>query len=143
MLGRLVGELDLTEEQQEAFHDLMIAHHEERKGEIEALQAARLALMEQTMADQVDEGAIRAASAEVAAVEADLALARAELLQQVREILTPEQWAEAKTLFAEHREELQRRRAEYGEYGESGGWGHKRHGGRRTRTPASPSEGQN
>jgi Spy/CpxP family protein refolding chaperone len=137
MLGRMVGELDLTEEQREAFHDLMIAHHEERKGDIEALQTARLALMEQTVADVLDEGAIRAASADVASVEADLAVARAEFLQQVRGILAPEQWEEAKALFAEHREELKRRRAEYGE---SGGWGHGRKGGRRTKAPVSPSQ---
>jgi Spy/CpxP family protein refolding chaperone len=137
MLGRMVGELDLTEDQQEQFHDLMIAHHEERQGDIEALQTARLALMEQVMADELDEAAIRAASADLAVIEADLNVARAGFMQQVRGILTPEQWEEAKGLFAEHMEKLEQRRAEFGKYG---GGQQKRHGQRRYRAPSSPSE---
>ena len=139
MLGRLVGELDLTEDQQEAFHELMATHHEERQGDIEALRSARLALMEEVMAPELDEAAIRAASADVAAIEADLNVARAGFMQQVRGILTPEQWEKAQQLFAEHLEKLEERQAESGAPGE---WGQKRHGQRRHRAPSSPSDGQ-
>ena len=137
MLGRLVGELDLTEDQQDAFHELMTTHHEERQGDIEALKTARLALMKQAMADELDEAAIRAASADLAAIEADLNVARAEFMQQVRGILTPEQWEQAQALFAEHMEKLEQRQA-----GSPGEYGQKRHGQRRQRAPSSPSDGQ-
>ena len=53
------------------------------------------------MADTVDEAAIRARSAEVAAVEADVAVSRAKLRNQVIQILTPEQRAEANRFQAE------------------------------------------
>jgi Spy/CpxP family protein refolding chaperone len=139
MLGHLVGELDLTEDQQAAFHELMATHHEERQGDMEALQTARLALMEQVMADELDEAAIRIASADVAAIEADLNVARAEFMQQVFGILTPEQQEKAKELFAEHKEILEQRRAESGSPGE---YGQKRHGQRRQRAPYAPSDGQ-
>jgi periplasmic protein CpxP/Spy len=57
--------------------------------------AARGALEAAIMADTVDEAGIRARSAEVAAVEADVAVSRAKLRNQVFQILTPEQRAEA------------------------------------------------
>jgi Spy/CpxP family protein refolding chaperone len=111
-LGRLVERLDLTEEQRAEVHALMEEHHESFQDEIEQLHTARLALMEQSTASEFDEMAIRAAAEEVATIEVELQVARAQLLQQVLQLLTPEQQEEARRMLDAHRERLQIRMQE-------------------------------
>ena len=59
----------------------------------------------------VDENEIRARVSEASAVEADFAVLRARVHEQVYQVLTPEQQAKAKTLQAER----QKKRAERAE----------------------------
>ena len=59
----------------------------------------------------VDENEIRARVSEASAVEADFAILRARIHEQVYQVLTPEQQAKAKTLQAER----QKRRSERAE----------------------------
>ncbi len=56
----------------------------------------------------VDENEVRARVTELAAVQADFAVLRARIHEQVYQVLTPEQQAKAKTLQAER----QKRRSE-------------------------------
>ena len=62
--------------------------------------AAREALHAATTSPSFDEGLVRAKAAELAAVEADLAVSRARIFADVFQILTPEQQAKAKELSA-------------------------------------------
>ena len=75
---------------------------ESHDGEVKALNdrafAAHQAVQLAVMADVFDEGAIRAKSADLAAVEADLAVSRGRIRSEVFQILTPEQRAKAKEL---------------------------------------------
>ena len=104
--------LDLTEVQKEQIHELFSSQREQGRAAHEALRTARTTLRDAIHAGTLDEGAIRAASADVAALEADQAVARAEVFQAVRQILTPEQQAKLDELKAEHAERRAGRRAE-------------------------------
>lgn len=100
-MGRLVERLDLTEAQRDEIHGVLEARREAGAGAREEMRAARKALFEQIHAEETDEGAIRQAAADVAALEADLAVERSLTLQEVRNVLTPEQRAEARQFFDE------------------------------------------
>jgi periplasmic protein CpxP/Spy len=58
----------------------------------------RRALRTLIQADTIDEAAIRAQSAKVAAIEADLAVQRAHSAQDFRKVLTPEQLQKFKAM---------------------------------------------
>lgn len=89
----LVERLDLTDDQQDRFQAMMERHREEMEPAMERRRSAREALADQVHAESFDEAAIRAAAADLAVIEADLAVARAMHVREVRQILTPEQWS--------------------------------------------------
>jgi Spy/CpxP family protein refolding chaperone len=88
---------------------------QERRAELrilrERMRAARRAVADAT-ANTGGEAAIRASSAELARVEADLAVFRADVRRQVMAVLTPEQQARAKALRTCVREQLERLRGQ-------------------------------
>ena len=105
-LGGILGpipleRLGLTEAQNQQVRALVDSNQEAQRALRDRAFTAREALEAAIMSDTVDETSIRARSAEVAAVEADVAVSRAKLRNQVFQILTPEQRAEAKRLQAE------------------------------------------
>jgi len=117
-VAHLFEALDLTEAQKEQVHELFSERREEGKAAREALRTARMSLKEAIHGESLDEGAIRSAAAQVASLEADQAVARAETFQAVRQILTPEQQAqleEMKTKRMERRSERRERRRERGD----------------------------
>ena len=61
------------------------------KAGLKQLVSERRALRDKIRAEQVDESGIRAQSAKVAVVEADLAVQRAHIAHDLRAVLTPEQ----------------------------------------------------
>jgi protein CpxP len=63
--------------------------------------AARQALQAAITAETFDETTIRSRSTEVAAVEADMAVARARIRAEVLQVLTPEQQAQLKQMEAQ------------------------------------------
>jgi periplasmic protein CpxP/Spy len=93
--------LNLTEAQHEQVRTIAEGGQEAQRALHDRAFATRGALEAAIMADTVDEAAIRARSAEVAAIEADVAVSRAKLRNQVFQILTPEQRAEANRFQAE------------------------------------------
>jgi len=86
---RMATELGLSAQQQQ---DIKAVFQKERPQlQMKQLMVERRALRTLIHADTVDEAAIRAQSAKVEAIQADLAVQRALTGQQVRKLLTPEQ----------------------------------------------------
>ncbi len=106
MMGRMVSHLDLDEGQKQALHEQMQANHEEMAAVMEQMHVARQALAQAIHAPDFDEAAIRAAADGTAAVEGDLAVARAQMLRQVRDILTSEQQEKLESMLSEHFAEM-------------------------------------
>jgi Spy/CpxP family protein refolding chaperone len=122
-LERLFERLDLSDEQQAEVEQLVAGHRDGMRPRLELLRDKRQALHEQIHAETFDESAIRTAAAELAEVEADVAVARGDVLQQLRGVLTPEQAAEMQELIEQRQQRFQ----------EGPGKGrrhfHRRHGG--------------
>jgi len=100
MLGR---ELNLTDTQRDQMKAIADSHKDEWKALADRERAARTAVNDLVMADTIDEAAIRQKSAEVAAVDADAAVARAHAHAEVSQILTTDQKAQLKTLTSQRR----------------------------------------
>jgi len=103
--------LDLTDAQREQVRGIMTARQADFKAIGERLRTAHEAQRQAVTRVPVDENEIRARVSEASAAEADFAILRARIHEQVYQVLTPEQQAKAKTLAAER----QKRRAERGE----------------------------
>ena len=102
MLGR---ELNLTDTQKDQIKAIADSHKDEWKALADRERAARTAVNDLVLADTIDEAAIRQKSAEMAAVDADAAVARAHAHAEVFQILTADQKAQLKAL----RDKRQRR----------------------------------
>jgi Spy/CpxP family protein refolding chaperone len=98
MLGR---QLNLTDAQRDQIKAIGQSHTDEWKALADRERAARTALNAAVTADAIDEAAIRQKSAEVAAVDADMAVARAHAHAEVLQILTADQKAQLKALTAQ------------------------------------------
>ena len=103
MLGR---ELNLTDAQRDQIKAIADSHKTEWQALAQRERTARMALNDAITADAVDEAAIRQKSSEVAAVEADLAVARAHAHAEVLQVLSP---AQKTTLQEMKQRHLQRR----------------------------------
>ena len=108
--GMLASRLGLSDTQRSQIKGILQAHGDELRGLGDKAMAAREALNDAIDSGTVDEAAIRARSAEVAAVEADMAVTRAQIEAQVFQVLTPDQQAKAKTLEAQRKERMERMR---------------------------------
>jgi periplasmic protein CpxP/Spy len=104
-------QLDLTAEQREQVRAVFQQHRAELQAIGERAAAARRTLRDAEIAEPLNEGVIRAKAAELAAVEADAAVLRAQVHGEVFRLLTPEQQAKARTL-REQREARQKQRQE-------------------------------
>jgi protein CpxP len=99
VLGPLgLERLGLNDSQREQVRVIMQTHDQELMALNGQSCTAHQALELAVMADTFDEGAIRARSADVASVEADLAVTRARVRSEVFQMLTPEQRAMAKEM---------------------------------------------
>jgi Spy/CpxP family protein refolding chaperone len=92
-----VGRLGLSAEQREQVRNILQGRAAEFKNLGVQMRTARRAVNDAIANDEA-EAAIRAASAELAKVEADMAVLRAGVRKQVFGVLTPEQQAKAKDL---------------------------------------------
>lgn len=88
---KMAAELGLTADQSRAIEDIFKKNRPLAEPLVKQLASERRALRALIHAETVDEAAIRAQSAKVAAVEADLAVKRAHGAQEIRKLLTPEQ----------------------------------------------------
>jgi periplasmic protein CpxP/Spy len=98
LAGLPLRELNLTDAQREQVRQIVDSRQQETRAIGERAMAAHEALRAATTSPSFDEGLVRAKAAEVAAVDADMAVARARIFADVFQILTPEQQAKAKEL---------------------------------------------
>ena len=110
MLPMLARELNITDAQKAQIKTIADSHRDEWKAFGDRARTAHEALQQAVTADSVDEALIRQRSAEVAAVEADMAVARARTHAEVFQLLTPEQKTQAKTLQSTREERMKERR---------------------------------
>ena len=110
MLPMLARELNITDAQKAQIKTIADSHRDEWKALGDRARTAHEALQHAVTADTVDEGLIRQRSAEVAAVEADMNVARARTHAEVFQLLTPEQKTQAKTLQSTAGERMRERR---------------------------------
>ena len=94
MLPRLGREIGLTDAQRDQIKSIADSHKEEWKTLADRARTAHTALNAAVTADTLDESLIRQKSSEVAAVDADMAVARAHAHSEVFKILTTEQKAQ-------------------------------------------------
>jgi periplasmic protein CpxP/Spy len=111
MLPMLARELNITDAQKAQIKTIADSHRDEWKALGDRARTAHQALQQAVTADTVDEGLIRQRSAEVAAVDADMAVARARAHAEVFQVLTPEQKTQAKTLPSQAQDRMKERRA--------------------------------
>ena len=107
MLGPRLG---LTDAQQDQIKAIAAAHKDEWKALADRGRAAHLALDDAIGADTINEALIRQKSAEAAAVDADVAVARAHARAEVFQILTADQKTQLKTMQAQMKEHAGQRK---------------------------------
>jgi Spy/CpxP family protein refolding chaperone len=108
-----LGQLGLSDDQRQQVHAALTAHRDEFKALFERARKAhqgQAAAVEQV---PMNEQQVRAAAAEVAAVEADMAVLHARVHEQVFSLLTPDQQTKAKSLAAERSARRAQRQAEW------------------------------
>lgn len=127
MASRMAGVLGLSDDQRDQIRAIHDGYRDQAEALNESLKDARVALGDRIHADPFDETAIRQAAQGLAALEADLAVLRARISSEVRQVLTPEQVEQARGLRERMREFA----------GERGG--HHRRG---ERGPFSPPSGE-
>lgn len=98
MFRRMARELGLSDAQKQQVRALFDAERQKNAPVFDALGKERRALRDLVHSGSADEGAIRAQSAKVAALQADLAVARTAVAKQVLALLTPEQATKFKGL---------------------------------------------
>jgi protein CpxP len=103
-------QLDLTDDQKAQLKSIADSHRDEFREAGQKLGAAREAMRALIEADQIDESAIRAKSAEVAAAEAEVAILNARVRQQSMQVLTSEQQAKLKELRESRQQRPMKRR---------------------------------
>ena len=98
VLGPMARQLNLSDAQKERFKSIEASHRDDMKALGDRAMAARQALAAVVTAETFDEATIRSRSAEVAAVEADMAVARARIRAELLQVLTSEQQAQLKQM---------------------------------------------
>jgi Spy/CpxP family protein refolding chaperone len=99
-LAPMLARLGLTDAQKDQVKSIVQSHADEFKTLGSRAGAAHQGLTAAETADTLDDATIRQKSADVAAVDADMAVARAHLRAEVFQILTADQKTQAKQLMA-------------------------------------------
>ena len=111
-LRRALSRLDLSEDQKASIKALFESNKDSMQAERETLRAARQALRAQMQSESFDEAAIRNLAGQAGAAEVEMAVARASLHNQVRQLLTDEQRGQLKEMQARRMERMEERRKE-------------------------------
>lgn len=99
---KIAKKLGLTDAQKTQAQTIFQGNREVVKPVITSRDAERKTLHDLMHADKIDEAAIRAETAKIAGIQADLNINRAKVNAQFRAILTPDQLATLKTLKQKH-----------------------------------------
>ena len=111
---RMAKELQLTPQQKQQIKEIFARNRPQAEPLMKQRMAEHRALRSLIQADTFDEAAIRAQSAKVAGVEADLAVQRAHVARETRAVLTLEQIAKARELQAQRDKKMEERAARFG-----------------------------
>ena len=103
-------ELDLTDDQKAQLKTIVDSHRAEFDAARQKIGAAREGMRALVEGDAINEGAIRAKSAEVAAAEADLMILNAKVRQESMQVLTSEQLQKMKELRASREGQARQRK---------------------------------
>ena len=107
----MARDLGLDAQQNAQAKDILKSNHDQAKPLMDKLVTERRTMRSLIQAETVDEAAIRAQSARIAAVEADLAVNRAQIAQKIRVVLTPAQVQKARTLQEKRDQRMDEHRA--------------------------------
>jgi protein CpxP len=102
--------LDLTDDQKTQLKSIAESHRDEFRAAGEKARAAHEGMQALIEGDSIDENAIRAKSAEIAAAEAEVMILNAKVRQQSMQVLTSEQLAKLKELRTAHEGQMRQRR---------------------------------
>ena len=97
----IIKRLDLSGSQLASIQDVIDKHREDLLADAIAVKEARMTLMNEVRAEELEVEAIRRAHADASAAELELWLRAGGILQEMRPILTPEQRQEAELLVEE------------------------------------------
>jgi protein CpxP len=100
----MLRELNLTDAQKDQIKSIAASHKDEWQAIFERERKAREALNQAVTADALNDALVRQKSAELGAVEADAAVARAHAHAEVMQILTADQKAQLKELQSKMKE---------------------------------------
>jgi periplasmic protein CpxP/Spy len=105
----MLQRLDLTDAQKERVKGIVDSRHEEMRAVRDRAMKAHAALEAAITGDTFDEATVRTRAAEVAIVDADAAVHRARVYNEVYQILTPDQQNKLKTIQANMQKRMQNR----------------------------------
>jgi len=94
MAARALQHLDLTDTQKDQLKGLVESHRDTMRDRMKAMFEARESLNKAIHAEPYNEQAVRTAAQKVGQLETDMALSRAQMRQQLKSILTPEQFGQ-------------------------------------------------
>ncbi|MCL4848161.1 MAG: Spy/CpxP family protein refolding chaperone [Acidobacteria bacterium] len=109
-IGVALGRLNLTAQQRDAIRAIREGHKTEFDALRQRMRAAGDAMRTAMSAEVVDENAVRAASAQMGEVRTEQAVLQARIRNEVWNLLTPEQKAQANELKAQARARADQRR---------------------------------
>lgn len=110
----MVKDLQLTAQQKQQVKEILAKNRPQSEPLMKQFTTERRAMRTLIQADSFDEAAIRAQSAKMVSLEADLAVQRARIAQEIRAVLTPEQIAKAKELQAQRDKKMDERFMRHG-----------------------------
>lgn len=102
-LERAARRLDLTAEQKDQIRAILADHKNELEAEVLAIKTTRSALWDAIHASNPGDATIRAAAVAVGKAEGELGVTRADVVQEVKQVLTAEQQAELEQMAADGR----------------------------------------
>lgn len=103
-------ELELTDDQKTQMKSIQDSHRDDIMAALGKSRAAHEGMQALIEADSIDESAIRAKSAEVAAAEADMVILQAKIRRESMQVLTSEQLAKLKELRTARDGQMKQRR---------------------------------
>ena len=101
--GRMFRQLNLTEAQQDQIFKIRHEQAPAFREQMKRLRASRAELRKLALADRFDEAAVRRAADAQAKATSDLAVMRAQTMNRVRSVLTPEQRSQLEKMHEQRR----------------------------------------
>jgi protein CpxP len=111
--GFALRQLDLTDAQRDQVKAIFESHKDQFQAIGERMKTARQAQQAAIETQPLDEATIRAKTTDLAAVQADAAVLRAQVHAAIFQVLTPEQQEKAKSLKAEREKRGAERRQQF------------------------------